>query len=189
MGKDDDQRQSWRGTRADPMPQQVAGVVLACRDLSWGLLSPGYCTEAGDALIVPTGLPGRPHLSLGQQSTSPSQAQAVLVHPAGVWATPASVHPAFDCSLCWRRGVSLGTCPGASVADTAGQTTADVRDALRNSLQGNQALAKWNHSAFTWVASERGLDELCSGRALTVKNGAVRWSRKARGLCWAGACT
>ena len=46
---------------------------------------------------------------------------------------------------------------------------------MRNPLQGNQALARWNSSAFTRVVSERGRDELCSSRALTVKNGAVRW--------------
>lgn len=50
-----------------------------------------------------------------------------------------------------------------------------VGDALRNPLQGNQALARWNSSAFTWVVSERGRDELCSSSALTVKNGAVQW--------------
>ena len=53
---------------------------------------------------------------------------------------------------------------------------------MRNPLQGSQALARWNSSAFTRVVSERGRDELCSSRALTVKNGAVRWGVMAGSL-------
>lgn len=56
-----------------------------------------------------------------------------------------------------------------------------------NPLLGTQALAGWDHSAFTRVFSERGRDGLCSSRALTVKNGAVQWSPAVWGPCRAGA--
>lgn len=52
---------------------------------------------------------------------------------------------------------------------------------LGNALQTSQALVAWNQPVLTWVVPERGLDGLCCGRTLTVRNGAGWRSRKVQG--------